>query len=348
MASACINNISADNFPKPASYTWLGSRISLTSRDDVTTTRNSIPSTTKSKQKSPPPPPVADPVMVVSTQDHDGASGFDFEFRLDDKVTMLTADELFSDGKLMPLTNMKPPLTAEINSPEKETKTQESYLFSPKASRCTSRWREILGFKKVNYQKAPTKSEELQQDQNKTKLMKQLLLHKRVSLSPSSCHVSFNQSLFESSSSSSSSSSSISSSRLSLSSSSSSHDYDDLPRLSLDSDNPSPNPFLLQQRIRVVKSKHDSGRNLERSSSSPSSLNGGPRIKHRCGMERSYSANVRVTPVLNVAVCSLRGSSKSGSVFGFGPIFSSSSNSPHKRQLKLSSNSNGKNRTNRT
>uniref|UniRef100_A0A5B6YMB2 Uncharacterized protein n=1 Tax=Davidia involucrata TaxID=16924 RepID=A0A5B6YMB2_DAVIN len=59
---------------------------------------------------------------------------------------------------------------------------------------------------------------------------------------------------------------------------------------------------------------------LERSSSSPSSFNGGPRFKHR-GMERSYSANVRVTPVLNVPVCSLRGSSKSG-VFGF-QLFSS-------------------------
>jgi hypothetical protein len=66
---------------------------------------------------------------------------------------------------------------------------------------------------------------------------------------------------------------------------------------------------------------------LERSSSSPSSFNGGPRYKQR-GMERSYSANVRVTPVLNVPVCSLRGSSKSGSVFGFGQLFSSS---PQKR-----------------
>ncbi|KAF9620555.1 hypothetical protein IFM89_013220 [Coptis chinensis] len=63
---------------------------------------------------------------------------------------------------------------------------------------------------------------------------------------------------------------------------------------------------------------------LERSSSSPSSFNGGPRMKTR-GMERSYSANVRIRPVLNVPVCSLRGSSssKSGSGFGFGQFFSS-------------------------
>ncbi|GAB2251746.1 hypothetical protein Droror1_Dr00004593 [Drosera rotundifolia] len=78
---------------------------------------------------------------------------------------------------------------------------------------------------------------------------------------------------------------------------------------------------------------------LERSSSSPSSLNGvgggggGMRYKYG-GMERSYSANVRVTPVLNVPVCSLRGSSKSG-VFGFGQLFgqSSSANSVSKKEV---------------
>lgn len=72
---------------------------------------------------------------------------------------------------------------------------------------------------------------------------------------------------------------------------------------------------------------------LERSSSSPGSFTGGPRFKHR-GMERSYSANVRVTPVLNVPVCSLRGGSKSGSVFGFGQLFSS----PQKRDTTVGGN----------
>ncbi|KAE8706165.1 protein RRNAD1-like [Hibiscus syriacus] len=71
------------------------------------------------------------------------------------------------------------------------------------------------------------------------------------------------------------------------------------------------------------KSVAISASHLERSSSSPSSFNGGPSFKQR-GVERSYSANVRITPVLNVPVCSLRGSSKSGSVFGFGQLFSSS------------------------
>jgi hypothetical protein len=62
---------------------------------------------------------------------------------------------------------------------------------------------------------------------------------------------------------------------------------------------------------------------LERSSSSPGSFNGGQRVKYR-GIERSYSANVngvRIAPVLNVPVCSLRGSRKSVSVFGFERIF---------------------------
>jgi hypothetical protein len=42
-------------------------------------------------------------------------------------------------------------------------------------------------------------------------------------------------------------------------------------------------------------------------------------------MERSYSAHVRVAPVLNVPVCSLRGSRKSVSVFGIDRLFSPSS-----------------------
>ncbi|KAF5193749.1 serine/arginine repetitive matrix-like protein [Thalictrum thalictroides] len=70
---------------------------------------------------------------------------------------------------------------------------------------------------------------------------------------------------------------------------------------------------------------------LERSSSSPSTFNGGPRVKYK-GMERrSYSANVKVSPVLNVPVCSLRGSSK----FGLGQLFPS----PHKKSGGTSSTS---------
>ncbi|CAH9076255.1 unnamed protein product [Cuscuta europaea] len=74
---------------------------------------------------------------------------------------------------------------------------------------------------------------------------------------------------------------------------------------------------------------------LERSSSSPAAGTciGEARYKSR-GMARSYSGNVRVTPIINVPVCSsLRGSSKAGA-FGF-PIFCSS---PKKEATAAGSN----------
>ena len=389
MASACVNNIgmSPDNFldcPPVTfpSYGWLSPRVSFSREEDP------------SKLAGPKPPsPVAD---YASEKPDPEAPVGDFEFRLEDPVAMLPADELFSDGKLMPLllSSVKPSLnelttSSDIRSPDSaksrrrtEISGTDPYLFSPKAPRCSSRWKELLGLKKL-YQNTNPKTES----------------HKTTSWSSSSSTnpKSLKYFLHRSSKSSSSSSSDASqslpllkdsdcesvsmSSRLSLSSSSSGHEHEDLPRLSLDSDKPNtnPNPKSLQRpRMRIVKPRgtgttsssdnnpnptrvgrspmrrapageqsggvgsrgvsvdsprmNSSGKivfqSLERSSSSPSSFNGGPRpFKHR-GMERSYSANVRVTPVLNVPVCSLRGSSKSVSVFGFGQLFSS----PQKRE----------------
>ncbi|KAK7401673.1 hypothetical protein VNO78_13340 [Psophocarpus tetragonolobus] len=324
----------------------------------------------------------------------------DFEFPLDPPATMLPADQLFSDGKLLPL-HLKPlssssssstsssaasttaPQTLTTTAPSSTTPKSPSasasdpYLFSPKAPRCSSRWKDLLGLKKLYHTTTPTKI-----TPSSTKSLKSLLHRKTTSSS------SENAPLLTSTSTSTSTSSDAESlsisSRLSLSSSSSSHDHDDLPRLSLDSDkpNPTPTPTPLSlhrnpnpnpnPRIRLVKPRaasFDANKNnppsdppsqlsrpgrspirresdtvacrgvsvdsprmnssgkivfqsLERSSSSPSTFNGGPRFKHR-GMERSYSANVRVTPVLNVPVCSLRAASKSASVFGFGQLFSS-------------------------
>ncbi|KAK9937578.1 hypothetical protein M0R45_014357 [Rubus argutus] len=131
------------------------------------------------------------------------------------------------------------------------------------------------------------------------------------------------------------------SSRLSLSSSSSGHEHEDLPRLSLDSDKPNPNPnpmFSLHRnpkpargktagKIREIKQRAAAdqaarvGRSPMRRPVAESATVATSRGVSYRGMERSYSANVRVTPVLNVPVCSLRGSSKSG--FGFGQLFSS-------------------------
>ncbi|XP_061344615.1 uncharacterized protein LOC133290535 isoform X3 [Gastrolobium bilobum] len=369
MASACVNNIgmSPENFP---SYAWLSPRVSF-SHDS-----------SGSNPSNPDPEP-------------------DFEFRLEDPVAMLPADQLFSDGKLVPLhlSSLKPSTAASpdtSSSPENSKSYRrivssgkgggsgcsgsgsDPYLFSPKAPRCSSRWKELLGLKKLylnangngngngtssKCDSQKTTSFSSSSTSSSTKSLKHFLHRSSSKPAPfPSENASLSLPLLKDSDCESVSMSS----RLSLSSSSSGHEHDDLPRLSLDSDksNPNHNPNPIQisihrnpnPRVRLVKPRagsfdnkmdqypnnragrrcrgvsvdsprmNSSGKivfqSLERSSSSPSSFNGGPRFKHR-GMERSYSANVRVTPVLNVPVCSLRGGSKSGSVFGFGQLFSS-------------------------
>ncbi|PRQ30653.1 hypothetical protein RchiOBHm_Chr5g0026971 [Rosa chinensis] len=395
MASACVNNIgmSPENFAPATypSYGWLSPRVSFSC--DNTGDGGRLPGA-KSSSAAKNQPEGPDPEL----------SGGEFEFRLEDPVAMLTADELFSGGKLMPLHifSVKPPVnepsSSEIRSPEttkyrrrQEISVSDPYVFSPKAPRCSSRWRELLGLKKL-YQNSSNgngnggaKAEASQKTTSCStsanaapKSLKHFLHRSSKSSSSSSSDASLSLPLLKDSDCESVSISS----RLSLSSSSSGHEHDDLPRLSLDSDKPNPNPnpnpmFSLHRKparaktaikIREIKQRaaaadqaarvgrspmrrpaataepatvatsrgvsvdsprmNSSGKivfqSLERSSSSPSSFNGGPRLKHR-GMERSYSANVRVTPVLNVPVCSLRGSSKSG--FGFGQLFSS----PQKR-----------------
>ncbi|KAF3441144.1 hypothetical protein FNV43_RR15055 [Rhamnella rubrinervis] len=428
MASACVNNMgmSPESFLDcpPASYPsygWLSPRISFSHEfpeDDPSKLSGSKPSSRP-----------ADP---SDTSDPEPSNG-DFEFRLEDPVAMLPADKLFSDGKLVPLhlSSVKPSSTiietissssSEIRSPEtvksrRRTEisgtTMDAYLFSPKAPRCSSRWRELLGLKKLynnnNNSNAKTSSSSCT---NPPKSLKHFLHRssKSSTSSSSSSDASLSLPLLKDSDCESVSISS----RLSLSSSSSGHEHEEHPRLSLDSDKPNANPISIHRnpsnpnppRIRMVKSRppsssissennqrplidhptatrmgrspirrpagesggvtsrgvsvdsprmNSSGKivfqSLERSSSSPSSFNGGPRFKHR-GMERSYSANVRVTPVLNVPVCSLRGSSKSVSIFGFGQLFSS----PQRRDGNgIGGNSkghgqqnNGRSRTDRT
>ncbi|KAJ4851604.1 hypothetical protein Tsubulata_012436 [Turnera subulata] len=439
MASACVNNIgmspAAKTYPP---YGWLSPRMSFSREEDH---RHHHP---QSKPAAAPPP--------SSTEGSDAAldpaetqDPVDFEFRLDDPVTMLPADELFSDGKLVPLhINAPPPnvstapkpssavngltgatttASPAARSPDQQQQLQQpnrscrrmeleisgtdAYLFSPKAPRCSSRWKELLGLKKL-YQNPSTTTQKPDKTTSSssssttthtattTTNPKSLKHFLHRSSKPCSCSVSLDHTLSLPLLKDSDylDSVSISSSRLSLSSSSSSHDHEDLPRLSLDASaekpsstttttptatathHPNPNPFVLNRaaavasRVRMVKARSSSAcesnngggagrvgrspmrreeagescsrgvsvdsprmnssgkivfQSLERSSSSPSTFNGGPRLKHR-GMERSYSANVRVTPVLNVPVCSLRGSSKS---FGFGQLFSSS---PQKRE----------------
>ncbi|CAK9157785.1 unnamed protein product [Ilex paraguariensis] len=413
MASACVNHIgkSPENFLEfsPAtcpSYGWLRPPISL-SREFPDEDASMIAGT------KPKAPVQAEKDRADQAEESDpevsGSDIGDFEFRLENPVTMQPADELFSDGKLVPLqlSMIRPAMTSTIASLEvrsldtpktrrrSEISCADPYMFSPKAPRCSSRWKELLGLKKL-YLNSCT-----QQDNHRTASSKsmKLFLHRSSKSLNSSIDSSLSLPLLKDADSECISMLT----RLSLSSSSSGHDHDDLPRLSLDSEKPSlnVNPISLTRntnsksnpnRVRIVKPRALSSENpvgtktgrspmrrapdpttpglgvsldsprmnssgkivfhsLERSSSSPSSFNGGARFKHG-GMERSYSANVRVTPVLNVPVCSLRGSSKSG-VFGF-PLFSST----QKRETGGNSGCNGggnksqqsssKNRTERT
>ncbi|PIN22875.1 hypothetical protein CDL12_04408 [Handroanthus impetiginosus] len=338
----------------------------------------------------------------------------DFEFRLEDPVIMLPADELFSDGKLVPLqlSAIRPsmtsvPVSSDARSPDtpkfcrrNEVSSTDPYLFSPKAPRCSSRWKELLGLKKL-YQNSNAKQEDHKtasslSSHSHNKTAARSLKHFLHRSSKSSLSASVDSSLSLPLLKDSDNEPMSMSSRVSLSSSSSGPEHDDLPRLSLDSDKPSSIPRNTHQtvsnlsRVRVVKQRaalssenataptrvgrspmrrasettapvrglsvdsprmNSSGKivfhSLERSSSSPSTFNGGPRYKHR-GMERSYSANVRVTPVLNVPVCSLRGSSKSG-VFGL-PLFSSQQKRENGGSFggNRSQHNHNKNRTDRT
>ncbi|KAK4796031.1 hypothetical protein SAY86_028357 [Trapa natans] len=404
MASACVNNItmSPDNFPSHSRSpcVWLPPGVSFSTDVDRDCSKSEpafqrLPPQPEVKDSSgiTKPPQAEQPEFLVETDPDPELSCGDFEFCLEDPVAMLPADELFSDGKLVPLqvsalktasTNV---ISPETSSPDQAAERRrmsdisglDIYLRSPKAPRCSSRWKELLGLKKL-YQNANAKVTESTPS------------HRTSSSSPTPNAKSFRLFLHGGPKASNSSHSSLNmpllndldsdfamiSSRLSLSSSSSGgHDHEELPRLSLDSDKPHSISLYRNlnvtnaPRMRLVKLRADSARpvadnpaacrvarspasrppiesgvsidsprmsssgkvifqTLERSSSSPSSFNGGPRFKHNRAMERSYSAGVRVSPVLNVPISSLIGSSKSGSVFGFGSLFSSS---PQKREF---------------
>ncbi|XP_058101491.1 uncharacterized protein LOC131245801 [Magnolia sinica] len=399
MASACVKNIgmSPDGFPAYPSYGWLSPRISLS--------RDLVDDGSKIAAEKPPSPsrssvnPQEKPDIQPSGKDL-----VDFEFRLDVPVTMLPADELFFDGKLVPLQLASVRLAADsapsddVRSPESTVSGRRAgisrtdpYVFSPKAPRCSSRWKELLGLKKLqtpdanpnpnkpDLQKSASvpsrnpnpkpdlkKSASMPSKNSNTRSLKHFL-HRSSKCPPIDSNLTVP--LLRDSDSSTESVSI--SSRLSLSLSSSVADQDDLPRLSLHSDksNPKNHPKVRVSRQRAVSDHtarigrsplrrprdsnvapvrgvsvdsprmNSSGKivfqSLERSSSSPGSFNGGSRnTKHR-GIERSYSSNVRVvTPVLNVPVCSLR-----GSAFGLGQLFS-----PQKRD---GARSHGKTRNDR-
>ncbi|KAL1815013.1 hypothetical protein DCAR_0519229 [Daucus carota subsp. sativus] len=357
MASACINNLalSPDRFlDRPTSFSsfgWFSPRMSR-GRDQEEASRSS----------SVKPAPVSPSKTVATTEiielDYEVFEK-DFEFQVEDPVKILPADELFSDGKLIPLqlSAFQPPENSSESRLLDTAKAHEScsiveldpYLFSPRAPRCATRWKELLGLKRLSQNNAKQDNQKPMASGIINNKSLKHLLHRSSKLPPIDSSLSFpllrdRDEVISVPS------------RLSLSSSSSGYDRAEMPRLSLDAERRI-NSNKNSSRIRLVKHRegkisrspvprqvdnnsvtvlgrgvsldsprmNSSGKivfhSLERSSSSPGSFNGGPRCQNR-GVERSYSANVRVTPVLNVPVCS-----KSGNVFGF-PLFSAPS---HKR-----------------
>ncbi|GJN19066.1 hypothetical protein PR202_gb06302 [Eleusine coracana subsp. coracana] len=206
----------------------------------------------------------------------------DFEFRLGGSATMLPADELFADGKLLPLrpqpaaaTTTAPPElvrrdTSLVEMPPTPERVKalhpaalDPYVFSPKAPTCSSRWRELLRLRKVQTPPPPTPHKPSPSPAAATPSRAstssaarslKLLLQRNTGRASTSSDLSAAPLLRDSSDSETSLS--LASSRFSLSSSSSSsaHSLDSVdptPRHSLDSVDPTPRP-----RIRLVRSAH--------------------------------------------------------------------------------------------
>lgn len=286
MASACVNSIgmSPDNFPPPSCPPcgWLAPGVSFSPDDECSKSEAAFqrPSPQPKTEDSgvAKPPQVEQPELLVDGDpdpDPELSCG-DFEFCLEDPVAVLPADELFSDGKLVPL-HVSVPRTAatavaSTDQAERQRMSRISgmdlYLSSPKAPRCSSRWKELLGLKKL-YQNANTKVTESTASRRTSSSSSpsnpksfRLFLH-RGSKASNSSDSSLNMPLLKDLDSDSV----MISSRLSLSSSSSGgHDHEDLPRLSLDSDKPhsislhkNPN-VITAPRMRMVKPRADSAR----------------------------------------------------------------------------------------
>lgn len=406
MASACVNSnvsVSPDGFPSTfTSYPWLSPRVSLSRDDEGPKSAKPSPSPAVNGDaaikfptaSSNIPPQQQQPSSSDESSDPE-ISGADFEFCLENPVNILPADELFADGKLMPL-QLKPSAEKpeKVSSPEKQrprrinelllsstSSSDPSAVFSPKAPRCSSRWKELLGLRKGSGN-TPSAKENIKTATANSKF--KYFLHRKSS---SSSDVSLTSPLLRDSECESLS---LQSSRLSLSSSSSEDINMANPilpsRHSLDSDKPVKMTNMHPPRLRLVNNNNNganinnggssnsnggsnrgvamrragsgegltadsprmnasgkivfgNGTSLERSSSSPSP--GGPRFNHR-GMERSYSANVRIAPVLNVPVCSLRSSNGTGvfKFFGGSSSTTGSSSSSQRRDSSLMRNNN--------
>ncbi|CAL4966924.1 unnamed protein product [Urochloa decumbens] len=169
MASAVASNLPPAAVPP---YGWVSPRVSFTRDAAQVADMVETPAAVSS-------PALA--AMAVATPEPAISKDFiDFEFSLGGSATMLPADELFADGKLLPLRKQAaaaaplPDPEALPPPPPPAAKAEEAmpapaepikplraaaiaaaadgtdpYVFSPKAPSCSSRWRELLGLKRA-------------------------------------------------------------------------------------------------------------------------------------------------------------------------------------------------------
>lgn len=241
----------------------------------------------------------------------------DFEFCVKDNVSLMPAEELIFQGKILPFQGKMAPfegkgsIGAENSNGMKFNGSSEDLNSpSPKAPKCS--WKELLGLKKTHTRKSPATlraakklnwSADPKGFEPMTSSLSQPLLPSRDSDAESV------------------------SARFSLS------DLEELPRYSVDSINEDsvlhkplralrvarPLDGKTQKTLNTQKTQVRNPRGLERSCSSPSSFRKRENLYKNStkALERSYSANVRVAPVLNVPVVCIRGA-KGGSKGGNG------------------------------
>nr|CCI55353.1 PH01B019A14.22 [Phyllostachys edulis] len=271
----------------------------------------------------------------------------DFEFRIPAAAAALSAaDELFSGGKLVPLLPPPPPSPPCSPPPCLEPLSEPD---SPRAPRCAGRgWRDLLLVsKKPNTGEIKNRTEGSLK-RRETHAQPLLSRVSSSSSSTSSCDSGKNarrpppptRSPLQTRSASVANLLHLTSKKqsgdrngaadaplkrqepwahplLTRVSSSSSASSSDSGKHSLAT---RPRPAVAAESPRVSASGRVVFRSLERSSSSPAAAGIGPRRPRPRGMERSYSANVRVDPVINV--------------FGFGHLFLPASPAKEKKTDK--------------
>lgn len=276
----------------------------------------------------------------------------DFEFRLLDSLVTLQDEEMFCGGKLVPsqIASIRPFACIPSES--------GPITFPPKAPRCSNRWKELLAFKRFPVPKDDNKNPRAK---SLKKFIHRNPKSARTDPSVNLPLLQDSDTNVDILSVSESESISAKPSRLSISLPTSSPDHEDIPCLSLDSkksnlnSTQTPNPpkvRVLRAGVRsdpagritkgsvrrpvdpnavpTIGSSADSPRmtasgkiiipGLEQSS--PSNSGDGSRVGKNRGPEKSYSANVGISPVLNVPVYSFRTVSKVSPVFEFGQLFS--------------------------